>query len=58
MNQMGRKSRVTQLKASLGLVRKNISSLNKELNQNLKSKRIEAYARANKLGDQTKEMVK
>ncbi|KVI04242.1 hypothetical protein Ccrd_017438 [Cynara cardunculus var. scolymus] len=51
----GRKRRVKRLKSELEFVRKNISHLQKEL-QDVTSKRLKAYERAYELGEQKKEL--
>ncbi|KAI3736162.1 hypothetical protein L6452_15696 [Arctium lappa] len=55
-NLTGRKRRVARLKSEMEFVRKNISCLQKEL-QDVTSKRLKAYERAYELGEQKKELV-
>ncbi|MFS8024287.1 hypothetical protein Hanom_Chr16g01461471 [Helianthus anomalus] len=52
---IGRKAKVTRLKAELEHVRKNISSLEKEI-ENVNTKRSEAYKRGYELGEQKKDL--
>ncbi|KAJ0813725.1 putative proton pump-interactor [Helianthus annuus] len=52
---IGRKAKVKRLKAELEHVRKNISSLEKEI-ENVNTKRSEAYKRGYELGEQKKDL--
>ncbi|GKB11002.1 proton pump-interactor 1-like protein [Tanacetum coccineum] len=54
-DQIGRNARVTRLKAELQPVMKNISCLQREL-ENVNSKRLKAHERVYQLGEQKKEM--